>query len=254
MANISKLKSKQIVLIGLMAVLVILLFRQYMPMVELPTNGLIEDELVRLKSLRNDLAVEKKMNIDWQQEQMALASKASIFWVRTKPGIPVEQEVLEEFNNIVRLASVNIQTKESKLLKVPNSNYIQEVELKLEMRGASMREFSRLLSEIETNRRRFFWASCRIDPDNPLKPTGVRVSARLKAFIMTEEGGRLLYSAPVVASNGTGISKALKAGSGGVPSKSSSKLSSKGMKTVKTKRSMVRPSSSRSKTAKGQTK
>lgn len=191
MASMTKINTKQLFLGGMLVVLAILLLRQYLPMIQLPTNGRIQEETQRLQSRMDDLAVQKKMNSDWELELDRLRKKAAIFWVRTKTSMPVEQEVLEEFNNVARLASVNIQSKEPRLVKVPNSNFVQEVEIRLDMRSVSMKEFTRLLREIERNRRKFYWASCKIDPDNVQKPTGIRVSGRLKAYVLTEDCDRI---------------------------------------------------------------
>lgn len=198
MAVKDKQKTKQLVLVAIMIFCGILVARQYMPMIQLPTDGLIEKEMKRLKAKRNDLTIMHNRNDEWQNELSELREKASLFWVRTKTTSPVEQEVLDEFNNIARLASVNIQSKEPKLLKTPNSTYVQEVELRIDMRGVSMREFTRLLKEVENSRRKFYWASCRIDPDNSQKPTGIRVVARLKAYILTEEANRIFENPAAV--------------------------------------------------------
>ena len=192
MTQQQKNKLQKIVLGGLIVVFIILLGRQYLPMIELPTDSHIQEEQDRLKSLRGDLAVQKKMNQDWQGELAALRSKSGQFWIRTRTTLPVEQEVLEEFNNIARLASVNIQSREARLIKTNNVNYIQEVELRMEMRGVSMREVTRLLRELENARHSFCWSSCKIEPDNLQKPTGVKLSGRLRAFVLNEEAVKVL--------------------------------------------------------------
>ncbi len=184
-------------LLAVLFIVGLFFLRQYMPMIEIPTNGRIKAEEQRLQSKINDLAVQRKMNEDWGKELIQLRGKSSVFWVRTRQSMPVEQEVLEEFNNISRNASVNIQDRQPRLLKNPNANYIQEVELKIELRGVTMREFSRLLREISRNRRKFHWVACSITPDNLQKPTGIRVIGRLRAYVLTDEGTRLLGSAPV---------------------------------------------------------
>ena len=188
---------RRYLLLAVMVIVGLLFVRQYLPMIEIPTDGRIKEEEQRLQSRLGDLAVQKKMNEDWEKELVQLRGKATMFWVRVRQGIPVEQEVLEEFNKITTRAIVNITSRESRPLKNPNSNYIQEVELKIELRSVSMREFSRLLKEISQNRRKFYWVYCTINPDNAQKPTGIRVSGRLRAYVLTDEGTRLLGSAPV---------------------------------------------------------
>lgn len=221
MTQQQKNKIQKIVLAMLLVAFAFMLGHQYLPMIELPTDSHIESEQTRLKSLRSDLSVMKKMNQDWQAELSELRSKSGQFWVRTRTTLPVEQEVLEEFNSIARLASVNIQSREAKLIKTNNVNYIQEVELRMEMRGVSMREVTRLLRELENAKHSFAWASCKIEPDNLQKPTGVKLSGRLRAFVLNEEavkilGGDLkLDETEEVGKprNGKGVSKVASAGS-----------------------------------------
>ena len=192
MTQQQKNKLQKVVLAALLLAFAVMLINQYMPMIELPTDSHIQEEQNRLKSLRSDLAVKKKMNQDWQAEVAGLRSKSGQFWLRTRTTLPVEQEVLEEFNNIARLASVNIQSREARLIKTNNVNYIQEVELRMEMRGVSMREVTRLLRELENARHSFSWSSCKIEPDNLQKPTGVKLSGRLRAFVLNEEAVKVL--------------------------------------------------------------
>ncbi len=187
-----KPKARQILLAVALVVVAFLLARRYLPMMEIPTDGLIREETVRLESLAGDLAVQQKMNGDWYADVQRLRKKAAVFWVRKDAGVPVEQEVLDEFNDIARLASVNIQSREPRLVRIPNAANVQEVELRIEMRGISMKEFTRLLKEIARSKRKFYWASCKIDPDNVQKPTGIRVTGRLKAYVLTDEATRLL--------------------------------------------------------------
>ena len=174
------------------AVLAILLFRQYLPKIHLPTNGRIAEEEKRLESKLNDLAVQKKMNEDFQKEIGVLRQRMSMFWMRGRVGIPVEQEVLDEFNSVARMSGVNIQNKEAKLVKTNNANFVQEVEIRLEMRGVTMKEMVRLMRQVSMNRRRFHWYHCRMEPDNLQRPTGLKVSARLRAFVLTDDGSALL--------------------------------------------------------------
>ncbi len=222
MTDLQKNKMKRIVLVTLLVIVSLLVLRQYMPMVELPTDSRIEDEMARLKSLRGDLAVTQKMNSDWQKEVAELRGKSGLFWVRKRPTLPVEQEVLEEFNNIARLASVNIQSREARLVKNNNANYIQEVELRMDMRSVSMREVTRLMKELDEAKREFRWASCKIDPDNVQKPTGVKLSGRLRAFVLTEEATRILGGDVHVDAPETAGSK-----SGGVRSGARSRAASR---------------------------
>ncbi len=188
---------RRYLLLAVMVIVGLFFVRQYFPMIEIPTKGRIEEEQQLLQSKMSDLAVQQKMKEDWENELVQLRGKASLFWVRVNQGMPVEQEVLEEFNRITRAAGVTIPIRESRPLKTPNVNYIQEVELRIEHRGVTMKDFSKLLREISRNRRKFHWISCTVNPDNIGKPTGVRVVGRLRAYVLTDEATRLLGSAPV---------------------------------------------------------
>ena len=111
-------------------------------------------------------------------------------------------------------------------IKTNNVNYIQEVELRMEMRGVSMREVTRLLRELENARHSFSWSSCKIEPDNLQKPTGVKFSGRLRAFVLNEEAVKVLGGEVSLDNVGmdTGKSKSSKAtGKGTVKGKTSTR-------------------------------
>jgi len=197
MAAASNNNVRRYLLLAVLVIVGLFFIRQYLPVIEIPTDGRIAEEQQRLQSKLSDLAVQKKMNEDWDNKLVNLRDRASIFWVRVRQGMPVEQEVLEEFNNIARNASVNIQSRTPHLGKNVNASYIQEVDIKIELRGITMKEFSRLLREISRNRRKFHWVSCKIEPDNLQKPTGIKVNGSLRAFVLNDDGMRLIGSAPV---------------------------------------------------------
>ena len=194
MAKKQNSTAKMTVLLVVMGILAVLLLRQYLPAIQLPTDGAIQDELLRLDSRQKDLENARVVRREIGNELQRLRAKSSGFWVRKCPGNAVEQEVLDEFNNIVRLAGINVQSREAKLNKVQNSMYVQEVEIHADIRGVTMKEFMRFLKEIDANARRFHWSACKIDPDNVNKPTGIRANCHLKAYLLSEDAMRLLSS------------------------------------------------------------
>ncbi len=194
MANNNNSKAKMTVMLVIVGILAVLLLRQYLPAIQLPTDGAIQDELLRLDSRQKDLENARVVRRELGNELQRLRAKSSGFWVRKRPGNAVEQEVLDEFNNIVRLAGINVQSREAKLNKVQNAMYVQEVEIHADIRGVTMKEFMRFLKEVDANPRRFHWSACKIDPDNVNKPTGIRANCRLKAYLLSEDAMRLLSS------------------------------------------------------------
>ncbi|MBR4674364.1 MAG: hypothetical protein IKP00_07865 [Victivallales bacterium] len=199
MAKNANSTAKTKVLLIILVIVGLLLVRQYMPSVKLPTNSAIQDEMLRLDSRQRDLENAQVVRRELGNELQRLRAKASTLWVRKRPGNAVEQEVLDEFNNIVRLAGINIQSREAKLNKVQNASYVQEVEVHADIRGVTMREFMRFLKEVEANPRRFHWSLCKIDPDNVNKPTGIRANCRLKVYVLSEDAMRLLSSEAIAS-------------------------------------------------------
>ncbi len=68
-----------------------------------------------------------------------------------------------------------------------------------------MKEFARLLREVAAHRRKLIWTYCKIDAENPNAPTTIKVTGRLKAYILTEDASRILDSdSPAVPATATG--------------------------------------------------
>ena len=210
MAAMDKKTKQQILLVILLVGFLVIVAKQYLPSLKLPTQARIDEQMRILQSRKSDLAVQQKMNDDWRQELGELQAKTSIFWTRKRPTMPVEQEVAEEFKEITRLASVNLQRTSSKLQKNLSANYVQTVEVELQMTNSSMQEFARLLREVNNHRRKLYWTSCKIDPDNQQKPNGIRVNARLQAYVLNDDASRILangVATPATASGGKGVAR-----------------------------------------------
>ena len=210
MAAMDKKTKQQILLVILLVGFLVIVAKQYLPSLKLPTQARIDEQMRILQSRKSDLAVQQKMNDDWRQELGELQAKTSIFWTRKRPTMPVEQEVAEEFKEITRLASVNLQRTSSKLQKNLSANYVQTVEVELQMTNSSMQEFARLLREVNNHRRKLYWTSCKIDPDNQQKPKGIRVNARLQAYVLNDDASRILangVATPATASGGKGVAR-----------------------------------------------
>jgi hypothetical protein len=181
------------VLLGLMIVIGLLVIRQHAGIVKmLPTMSRIDAETANLESMATDLQVMQKQNREWNAEFAALQDLAQPFWVFGTQRALIEQEVTKEFGKILRTAQVVPQKVESQRNKLPSFNHVVEVEIRLDLRGVSMQEVSRLFQEVEKSRRKLIWSYCKIEPDNPRTPTSVNVSARLKAFALSQESADFL--------------------------------------------------------------
>ena len=192
MSTFQKPKAKQILLWGALVIVTLLVLKRYLPMMQLPTKGRIQQLEQSLKSKQSDLAVQQKMNDDWRNNLNLIQKNSSMFWTRKKPNIPLEQEVSEEFKDILRIASVNLRRQTAKIIKNQNSQYVQEVEIEIQMADSSMKEFARLLREVAAHRRKLVWTYCKIDAENPNAPTTIKVTGRLKAYLLTEDASRIL--------------------------------------------------------------
>ncbi len=193
MSTTARRPRRQMILVILMVVIGLLVLRQYAGQVKmLPTMGRINEETRNLESMATDLQVMQKQNQEWNAEFAALQELAQPFWVFGAQRAIIEQEVTKEFGKILRAAQVVPQKVESQRNKLPSFNHVVEVEIRLDLRGVSMQEVSRLFQEVEKSRRKLIWSYCKIEPDNPRTPTSVNVSARLKAFALSQESADFL--------------------------------------------------------------
>ena len=194
MPNNPKIQPRQIVLMILLVLIALLVARQYMGMISLPTMGRIAAQTQLLGSKRTDLMVLQKQQADWLKELEQLNTQSNTFWVSSSQRALIEQEVTKEFGKILRAAQVVPQKVESQRNKLPQYNHVSEVEIVVELRGVSMQEISRLFQEVEKSRRLLVWSFAKIEPDNPREPKAVNATIRLKAFTLTQEATDFLLA------------------------------------------------------------
>jgi len=200
MPSKTKMPRRQLVLLSLLVLIALMVARQYMGMVSLPTLGRINEKTQLLESKRTDLMVLQKQQGDWLNELEQLNVQSNSFWTSNTQRTLIEQEVTKEFGKILRSAQVVPQKVESQRNKLPQYNHVSEVEIVVELRGVSMQELSRLFQEVEKSRRLLVWSYAKIEPDNPREPKAVNASLRLKAFTLTQETTDFLLARQVSAS------------------------------------------------------
>ena len=126
----------------------------------LPTTPLIDERLLQLQSLRGDLQVARKQAEDRLQEIKALQSLAEPYWIPVGgQRALVDQEINKEFGKLLRQAQLPANQKiDLQRNKLPGANHLQEVQIRLELRGVSMEEVSRLLQEVHKYGDKLSWS------------------------------------------------------------------------------------------------
>ncbi len=186
----NKERSQKILLGLLVAVLLFIVARQYLPSVQLPTESRLQGKLLELKSVRGDLAVARKTLELRREEAKAIQGLTDSFWIAGE-GAKLDQEVNSEFNRIMRLAQIAgvAGTQKVDLGREKPGSFMQEVTVSMDFRNISMQDLSRLFVQLRNDRQkgRFRWEYCKITPDNPRTPKAVNVSLRLKVLALNED-------------------------------------------------------------------
>lgn len=185
-----KINKRQALLVIIMVFVGLLVCRQYLPMLQLPTQGRINDKMRELKSLRSDLMVARKSYNDRSALIGEMQQLAEPFWVTAGSVSKVDQEINAEFSKITRQAQVASVTGSQKVdlgREKPGSN-LQEVTLSVDFKNISMRELSKFFQQMRSSRHssKFRWEYCKLTPDNPRTPKAVNLSLRFKIFALNE--------------------------------------------------------------------
>lgn len=182
-----KINRRQLILLAMMLVIGFFFVKRYVTFA-LPTAGMLQERQQQLQSLRSDLKVARKEADHRLQEIKALQSLAEPYWFASGQRALVDQEINKEFGKLLRLAQLPANQKvDLQRNKLPGINHIQEVQIRLELRGVSMKEVSRLLHEVHKYGAKLSWSYCRIEPDNPRTPKNVNLSGRLRALVLGNE-------------------------------------------------------------------
>ena len=205
MSLLAKINRRQLVLLLLMLFIGFFFVRRFISF-SLPTSALLEQRVQELQSLRSDLLVARKQSSERQEELQALQSLAEPYWFASGQRALVDQEINKEFGKLLRQAQLPATQKiDLQRNKLPGLSHIQEVQIRLELRGVSMREVSRLLQEVHGYGDKLNWNYCRIEPDNPRQPKNVNLSARLRALVLGSEAVDFLNQAPALEATGDNV-------------------------------------------------
>ncbi|GEM_PF-1576988 len=186
-----KPKTRQTILIILMVFVCLLVLKRYLPMIQLPTAGRVEQKQRELKSLQNDLLVARKTYQERLASIQSMQTLAEPFWIPSSAAAKVDQEVSAEFNRITRLSQLSTATGTQKVdvNKEKNGSCLQEVVLSADFKNVSMHDLSRFFSQMRSSAmgRKFRWDYCKISPDNAKSPTSVNMSARFKVLVLNND-------------------------------------------------------------------
>lgn len=191
----SKIPPRQILLLLLMLLIGAALAKRYLTFVALPTSGRIAERTRILESRRGDLKVAQRAYELRQAEIGGLQQLAESYWLASGQRSAIDQEINREFGKIIRKAQLPASHRiDVQRNKLPGVNHIQEVQIRLELRGISMKETARLLAEVHRYGRKLTWSYCRLEPDNPRTPKTVNLSAKLRALVIDPEASDFLLS------------------------------------------------------------
>ena len=186
-----KPKTRQTLLIAAMVICGFFCVKQYLPMIQLPTANRVAQKQRELKSLQNDLMVEKKTYQDRADAIQAMQSLTGPFWIPSSPSAKVDQEILAEFNRITRLAQLSTAANSQKIdvAREKNGSSFQEVTLSVDFKNVSMRDLTRFFTQLRTSPKgeKFRWEYCKINPDNPRTPNAANMSARFKILVLNND-------------------------------------------------------------------
>lgn len=200
-------KTRQILLIVAMAIVTLLVLKQYLPMIQIPTAKRVQEKRNELKSLQGDLKVAKKTYQNRVEEIQSMQGLADPFWVPSSPAAKVDQEISAEFNRMTRLAQLTTAAGSQKvdIGREKNGSCLQEVTLSVDFKNVTMKDLTRFFTQLRQNPngKKFRWEYCKVSPDNPRTPTNVNMSARFKILVLNNDAMSFLglRDAPIAPAN-----------------------------------------------------
>ena len=186
-----KPKTRQTLLIIALIVVTLLVFRTYLPIIQLPTQSRVEEKLRELKSLRGDLGVARKTYEDRVAMIEGMQQLTGPFWITTGPISRLDQEITSEFNRLTRMAQVSSVsgTQKVDVARDKPGSALQEVTLAVDFKNISMRELTQFFTQLRKDRNasKFRWEYAKLTPDNPRTPKSVNFSLRFHIYALNAD-------------------------------------------------------------------
>ena len=183
----TKNAKRQTILLILLGFIALLVVRQYMPMLQFPTDGRLQSKLRELKSVRGDLNVARKQYSEHLDAVQQMRKIAEPFWIAAN-GAKLDQEVNAEFSRLTRMAQLSATQKVDIARDRSNSNLV-EVNVSLEFKGVSMRELTGFFKQLRSSghAKQLRWEYARIAPDNQRNPRNVNCTLRFKIYSLNDD-------------------------------------------------------------------
>ena len=186
-----KPKTRQTLLIIALIVVTLLVFRTYLPIIQLPTQSRVEEKLRELKSLRGDLGVARKTYEDRVAMIEGMQQLTGPFWITTGPISRLDQEITSEFNRLTRMAQVSSVsgTQKVDVARDKPGSALQEVTLAVDFKNISMRELTQFFTQLRKDRNasKFRWEYAKLTPDNPRTPKSINFSLRFHIYALNAD-------------------------------------------------------------------
>ncbi len=172
--------------------------RLEIPMNRLPTPGNIDDEKSKTEELQRELAILKKKQAKYKKQRRILKAQAGAFWPASSDKNP-KVLVQNEFKKLAQNAQVTLDSMGGIQVNEA-SELVREVMFSIQL-NTSMQEFSKLLAQMAQSSHHFYWDRCTIRPDKRKDPRNVRISGKLKTFVLTPEATRFIFEKEQVPSS-----------------------------------------------------
>ena len=174
-----------------MVLVTLMVFRTYLPVIQLPTQSRVEEKLRELKSLRGDLGVARKTYEDRVAMIEGMQHLTAPYWITTGPASKLDQEITSEFNRLTRMAQVSSVsgTQKVDVAKDKPGSALQEVTLAVDFKNITMRELTQFLTQLRKDRNasKFRWEYAKLTPDNPRTPKSVNFSLRFHIYALNSD-------------------------------------------------------------------
>lgn len=157
--------------------------------IQLPTRSQVADADATIAEFRTELKLARKKDAERRAGRSALRDLTRPYWLAKDRRVP-SNEVQSE---VLRIGTrVGIQWSRMGAPKVMElSDHINTVQVQISA-TTTVSKLARFLREVENHEPRLIVQYCSVRPDKARDPSGVLVSARINAHVISEEASNYL--------------------------------------------------------------